>query len=169
MFAGRLLSALVVVALGLLVVDAAFADVGSGSSSVPVVTAGSGSGSGAAPATLPAPDAALQTALEAYHKKDWFMLAGALGAVVIAAVKWLLSKKWPQFEEDHWGVMLAAGLSGLGALVASWYTGTDIASSHTLIGAVKLFAFAVAAYVSQKKIITGFKNTGTASSSDVPA
>ncbi len=167
MIAGRLISALVVVALGLLVVDAAFADVGSGSA-VTVAT-GSGSGSGSGAPALPSELEAVKLVGEAYHQKDWFMLAGAALALVIYSVRWVLARKWPRWEESHYGVLISALIAGVGALAVSWSTGTDVVSSHTVIGALKLFAFATMAYVVPKKAIAGIKNTGTASSSDVPA
>ncbi len=165
MSTGRLLSALVVVALGLLVVESAFAD-GSGSA-VPVAT-GSGSGSGASPATMPTDSEAIALGSEAYHKKDWFMFAGAAMALLVSAARWLLTKKWPRWEEAHYGVLLAGIIAGMTALTIAWTQPEGIASSHTLVGAVKLFAFAVAAYVVPKKVSEGLKSTGTASSSDVP-
>lgn len=169
---GRLLSTLVVVALGLTVVELAFADSGSGSgSAVPVASDGSGYGSGsAAPATeLPTEVAVLQQAATAYHQKDWFMLAGALLALVIYAVRWVLAKKWPRWSESHYAVFLSAAMAGIGSLAIAWSSNADPASSHTLVGALKLFAFATVAYVVPKKVSQGLKNTGTASSSDVPA
>ena len=164
---GRLLSTLVVVALGLMVVDVAFADSGS---AVPVASDGSGSGSGsaAAPAAeLPTEVDALKQVATAYHQKDWFMLAGALLALVIYAVRWVLAKKWPRWGESHYAVFLSAALAGVASLAIAWSTNADPASSHTLIGALKILAYATVTYVVPKKLAQGVKNTGTASSSDV--
>jgi hypothetical protein len=164
MLHGRMISTLVVVAL--IVGGVALAD-GSGPGSA--VATGSGAAAPApAPAPLPDEMTALQSAASAVQNKDWFMLAGAILAIVIHVARYLLTKKWPRWDESHYGVLLAAALAGVTALAVAWLTpGAEVASSHTLIGALKLFAAATLAYVVPKKVAEGLKNTGTASSLDV--
>ncbi len=93
-----------------------------------------------------------QTLWSAIQSKDWFLAVGAGLALLIHLARWLLKKKWPSFEKDRWGWMLAAGIAGLVALSTAWLANKDVASSHTLIGALKILAAAIATYVSAKKL-----------------
>jgi hypothetical protein len=166
MILGRLLPTLVVVVVFF---GVAIADSGSGSgsgSSVPVAT---GSGSAVTPAELPDEITSVQTIAKAVHAKDWFLLAGAALALGIHLARHALKKKWPRWGESHYAVFLAAGMAGLAALAIAWLTpGAEVASSHTLVGALKLLAGATLAYVVPKKLAQGVASTGKASSSDVP-
>lgn len=176
MYAGRLLPALFVAAVVIAPVGVVVADSGS---DVPVlVDAGVASGSGSAVAALPAakdPVSELPSegtiakdVAKAIRDKDWFLLAGAVLSALILLTRSLLAKKWPHWDESHYGVFLTAGFAGLAALAVAWVSDTPVASSHTLLGALKLMGAAVLTYVAPKKLLEGFKNTGTASSSDVP-
>lgn len=132
----------------------------------PPATASSvGSGSDVATAPTPTPpssspamtpdseDGALaQTLWKAIQSKDWFLAVGAGLALLIHLARWLLKKKWPAFEKDRWGWMLAAGIAGFVAVTTALLAGKDAASSHTVIGAVKIFVAAIATYVSTKKL-----------------
>lgn len=131
---------------------------GSGSSSVSDAGAGTVD---AAPAPAPSSpvitpdsdDATLaKTLYNAIHSKDWFLAIGAACALLIHLAKYLLKKKWPSFEKDRWGWALAAVISGLVALSAAWLAGEAALEGRTLIGALKVFAGAVFAYVSTKKL-----------------
>lgn len=105
------------------------------------------------PVTADSDDGTLaQTLWKAIQSKDWFLAVGAALALLIHGVRWLLKKKWEKFEEDRWGWFLAAGLSGAVALATAWLAGKDAASSHTLIGALKILAAAIATYVTTKKL-----------------
>lgn len=84
--------------------------------------------------------------------KDWFLAAGAVLSLVVLGVRYLLAKKWPKFESELWGVALVAGLAGLGALSNAWLADERVASTTTLLGAVKVWAAAVFAYVTAKKL-----------------
>lgn len=160
------------------------ADSGSGSGSA-VVVAGSGSGSGSdtpvasptppAPAPTPAPQAdvpdpgtTVQAIAKAIHTKDWFLLAGALLAGLIHLTRYLLAKKWPRWNESHYGVAISIAMAGVASLAVAWTSGGDVASSHTLLGALKLLVAATTTYVVPKAIAQGLANTNTASSSNTP-
>lgn len=130
-----------------------------GSASV-VVDAGAGTVDAAPTPTPSSPvvtpdsnDATLaKTLYNAIHSKDWFLAVGAACALLIHLAKWLLKKKWPSFEKDRWGWALAAGISGVVALSAAWLAGETALEARSLIGALKIFAGAVLAYVSTKKL-----------------
>lgn len=120
-------------------------------------------GSGIQPTPAPAPsspaitpdsdEATLAQALwNAIQSKDWFMAVGVGVALLIHLARYLLKKKWPDFEKDRWGWVLAAVISGVVAVAAAWMAGADAASSRTLIGALKVLASAIATYVSTKKL-----------------
>jgi hypothetical protein len=117
-------------------------------------------------ATAPAPsspvitpdsdDGTLAKAMwSAIQSKDWFLAIGAGLALFIHLMRWLLKKKWPSFEKDHWGWFLAAGMAGLVAVSTAWLAGKDMASTHTLVGGVKILVAAIATYVSAKKLAPG--------------
>lgn len=124
-----------------------------------VISAGSNAVAAPAPApsspvaTVESDDATLAQSLwTAIQSKDWFIAVGAGLALLIHLARWLLKKKWPSFEKDRWGWMLAAGIAGVVSIATAWLAGKDAATSHTVIGAVKIFAAAIATYVSAKKL-----------------
>jgi hypothetical protein len=135
--------------------DASSSAIGSGSGSS---TSGSGSAVTTPAATAPATDvppdteSLLKSAYKAITTKNWFLLAGVALAFVTIGVRWLLKKKWPSFEKDRWGVALVAALAGIGGLSHAWLADAPVVSELTLIGAVKVFAAAVMAYVTSKKL-----------------
>lgn len=104
---------------------------------------------------LPQPAQDAETTAKQVYKaittKNWFLLAGALLAGALLALKPLLEKKWPSFKKDRWGVALAAAAAGVVALSSAWVADVPVASSLTFMGAVKIFAGAVATYVTGKK------------------
>lgn len=105
------------------------------------------------PVTADSEDGTLaQTLWGAIQSKDWFLAVGAALALVIHAARWLLKKKWPSFEKDRWGWFLAAGISGFVAVATALLAGKDAAAAHTMVGALKIFAAAIATYVSTKKL-----------------
>lgn len=89
---------------------------------------------------------------------DWFLAAGAALSLVVMAARWALGKYWPSLtESDIKGVAITAALAGFGALATAWLAGKDAATGTTLIGAVKVWAAAVFAYVTAKKVIEAKK------------
>lgn len=106
------------------------------------------------PALTPeADDTTLAKALyDAIHSKDWFMAVGVATALLIHLLRYLLKKKWSVFGNDKVAWVLAGAVSGLVALSAAWMAGKDGIAAHTLVGALKIFATAIAAYVSAKKL-----------------
>lgn len=127
----------------------------------PTIDAAADTGSGSAVTPAPAPssvtpdssDAELAQSLwHAIQSKDWFLAVGAAMALVVHLLRWLLKKKWPAFEKDRWGWCLAAGVSGVVAVSAAWLAGKDAATTHTIVGALKIFAAATTTYVSTKKL-----------------
>jgi hypothetical protein len=89
--------------------------------------------------------------------KDYFLIAGACLALVTMGARYLLAKKWPSVESDIKGVVLVAVLAGLGALSNAWLADERVASTLTLMGAVKVWAAAVFAYVTSKKLLDAKK------------
>jgi hypothetical protein len=86
--------------------------------------------------------------------KDWFLVAGAALSLVVMGARWALAKWWPSLKEsDIKGVAITAVLAGLGALANAWLADKRVASTETLLGAVKVWAAAVFAYVTAKKVI----------------
>lgn len=120
-----------------------------------------------APAPVPAPaqvapegtpaDPSLETLTGDLYRgiasKDWFLAIGAALSILILGAKWLLTKKWPTFEKDRWGIALAGAMAGLTALAAAWLADTPVDGATTIVGALKIFAAAVATYVTGKKIL----------------
>ncbi len=74
-------------------------------------------------------------------------------AGVILLTRSLLAKKWPTLQGDRWGIVIAAGMSGAAALAHVWIAGGS-PDQHTLMGALKVFTAATAAYVTAKKLGT---------------
>jgi len=146
-------------------------DVGSGSSSSTVTetptattttTTTTTTAPVAPPASSPPPegtpaDPSLETLTGDLYRgiasKDWFLAIGAALSLLILGARWLLKKKWPSFEKDRWGVALAAAMAGLTAMAAAWLADTPVDGATTLMGALKIFAAAVAAYVTGKKLL----------------
>ncbi len=99
-------------------------------------------------------------ALQLYRgvtSKDWFLVAGAALSLVAIGVRWLLAKKWPKVEGTLYGVAIVAVLAGLGALSNAWLADERVASTTTFMGAIKVWAAAVFAYVTTKKVAAGLK------------
>jgi hypothetical protein len=111
---------------------------------------------------LPDETSVIKDIAKAISTKDWFLLAGGILAAVIYAVRYTLAKKWPKWNESHYGVFAAAGIAAITALAVAWTSGGDVASTHTLLGAVKLLAAATIAYVLPKKISQGMSGTPAA-------
>ena len=109
----------------------------------------------AAPQELPGTEDLAKDLYKAITTKDWFMLAGVGLAGIILGARALLKKKWPTWEKSHYGVVLAAGISGLTAVTLALLASEPVAGSHTLLGALKLFAAATLAYVVPKKLAQG--------------
>lgn len=103
--------------------------------------------------TVHAPDDLARDVYRGITSKDWFLVAGAALSLVVIGVRWLLAKKWPKFESEIWGIALVAVLAGCGALGNAWLADERIASSVTALGALKVWASAVFAYVTTKKLI----------------
>jgi hypothetical protein len=141
---------------------------GSGSSTPPIsVDAGvapDAASPAPAPQTLPDAESLAQSFFKAITGKDWFMLAGVAIAGLTSLSLWLLAKKWPTWEQSHYKVFMAAGFSGLTALSLAWLADEPAIGSHTLMGAVKLFAAATFAYVVPKKIVQGITSSGPSGS-----
>lgn len=85
--------------------------------------------------------------------KDWFLVAGAVLSLVVLGVRWLLAKRWPTVESKLYGVALVAVLAGIGALGNAWIADERLASTTTLLGALKVWAAAVFAYVTAKQVL----------------
>lgn len=85
--------------------------------------------------------------------KDWFLVAGAALSLVVMGARHLLAKKWPKADSDIYGVAIVAALAGFGGLANAWLADERVASSLTLLGAVKVWAAAVFAFVTTKKLV----------------
>jgi hypothetical protein len=95
-------------------------------------------------------------AKEVFHgitSKDWFLVAGACLSLVAIGVRYLLVKKWPKFESQYWGVAIVAALAGFGALSNAWLADERVLTTTTLMGALKVWAAAVFAYVTSKRLM----------------
>lgn len=84
---------------------------------------------------------------------DWFLAAGGALSLVVLGTRWLLAKRWPTMGSDLWGVAITAALAGFGALGHAWLADADPLGATTLLGAVKVWAAAVFAYVTTKKLV----------------
>jgi hypothetical protein len=115
-------------------------------------------GSASAPVvTVAEPTDLAQDLYRGVTSKDWFLVAGAALSLVVLGVRWLLAKKWPKVEGEYYGIALVAALAGLGALGNAWLADERLASSVTLLGAVKVWAAAVFSYVTTKKLLAAKK------------
>ena len=136
-------------------------DAGSGSAvATPAVAADRGSAapapaSGSASELRADPqskESLLKAAYKAITTKDWFLLAGVGLAGIAMLANWALEKKWRIFGNSKVRWATVGVLAGVGGLVHAWLAKVPIASSMTFIGALKVFAAAVFAYVSAKKL-----------------
>lgn len=118
------------------------------------------------PATPPLPDneTLAKDFYQAVTTKNWFLLAGVGLAAVISGARWLLSKRWPKWQESHYGVFLAAAIAGVTTLSLAWLADEPMLSSHTALGALKLLAAAVMAYVFPKKVLQGLASSAASES-----
>jgi hypothetical protein len=99
-------------------------------------------------------DETFQQIYQGVTNKDWFLVAGAALSLVVLGVRWAIAKYWPSFKDsDIKGVAITATLAGIGALATAWLADERAASSVTLLGAVKVWAAAVFAYVTSKKLL----------------
>lgn len=145
--------------------DAVVTDAGSGSNAVTDAPDAGSSGSAVvtAPSSSPTADELpvaqgddmdfAKKFYEGITTKNWFLAIGAALALLTHGVRWLLLKKWPSWSKDRWGWALAAGMAGVVALSSAWIAGAAASSADTWLGAVKLFAASVLAYVTTKKVI----------------
>lgn len=128
-------------------------DAGSGSTSPTP-----GSGSPAAEPTVPDTETSAAMLWKAITEKNWFLAAGAILSLLIGVGFPFLKKKWPELNADRLGYVTAAAVSGVTALVLAWTADAPIASSTTALGALKIFAAAVLAFVTKKKLVTPTPN-----------
>lgn len=115
-----------------------------------------------APVASPDPADLARDVYRGVTTKDYFLVAGALLALVTLGVRWLLAKRWPTVEKKIYGVALVAVLAGLGGLSNAWLADERIASTTTLLGALKVWASAVFAYVTTRKVLEGLRAKGEA-------
>jgi len=90
---------------------------------------------------------------EGVTKKDYFLIAGAVLSLAVIGARWLLAKKWPKVTGTAYGIAIVAVMAGLGALGNAWLADERVASTTTLMGALKVWAAAVFAYVTSKRIM----------------
>lgn len=82
---------------------------------------------------------------------DWFLVAGAALSLVVMGANWALDKWWPSANDtDIKRIAITALLSGLGALATVWLA-DETPDAETALGAVKVWAAAVFAYVTLRK------------------
>ena len=94
-----------------------------------------------------------QTIYQGVVAKDWFLVAGAALSLVVLGANWALDKWWPKANDtDLKRVALTAVLSGIGALATVWLA-NESPDAETLKGALKVWAAAVFAYVTSKKLL----------------
>lgn len=98
-----------------------------------------------------------RTVFHGVASKDWFLVAGAALSLTAIGVRYLLVKKWPKFEGQIWGVAIVAALAGFGALSNAWLADERLASTTTLMGAVKVWAAAVFSYVTTRRVLEAAK------------
>lgn len=110
------------------------------------------SGSSSGTAEPPSTESLLKAAYKGITTKNWFLLAGALLALLAYPVHYLLEKKWSVFGNDKVKWVVTGLMAGAGALAHAWLADAPVASDQTLMGALKVFAAAVFAYVSAKKL-----------------
>lgn len=118
-----------------------------------LLDAGSAAVDPAPTVTVHAPDDLARSVYRGITSKDWFLVAGAALSLLVMGVRWLLAKKWPKVESEVYGIALVAVLAGLGGLSNAWLADERLASSVTLLGALKVWAAAVFAYVTTRKLI----------------
>lgn len=106
-----------------------------------------------APTASPAPEDLARDVYRGITTKDWFLVAGGALCLVTLGVRWLLAKKWPKVESKLYGVALVAALAGVGALGNAWIADERLATTTTLLGALKVWAAAVFLYVTSKNVL----------------
>lgn len=129
--------------------DAAIADAGSGSA----IDAGSAAISPALPVVDKDDTTLAEELYRGITEKNWFLALGCALALLTHGVRWLLKKKSPKWAQDRWGYLLAAGMAGIVALSLAWMADASASSSDTWLGALKLFAASVLAYITSKKLV----------------
>lgn len=86
--------------------------------------------------------------------KNWFLVAGAALSLVVLAAHWALDKWAPKWSDADWKrIAITAALSGFGAVATALLASKDVATTVTLMGAVKVWAAAVWAYVTARKLL----------------
>jgi hypothetical protein len=134
--------------------DTLLAQADTGSAAAHAVTEDAPASSSPAPTVDKAPDDLARDIYRGVTKKDWFLVAGGALALLVLGARLLLAKKWPKWESDRYGVLLVAVIAGAGGLANAWLADERLASTMTLMGAVKVWAAAVFAYVTTKKLLT---------------
>jgi len=130
-------------------------DPGSGSGAVVHGSAGSGSAGSASSSTkvdAKDPESLAKAAYRAVTTKNWFLLAGVVLSIVALGVNYALKKQWSVFGKDRIAWTVTGALAGVGALANAWLADAPLVTEQTFMGAVKVFAAAVFAYVSTKKL-----------------
>lgn len=129
--------------------------------------AGIGSGSAIVTAPTASDPSTTELAKDVYDgiaRHDWFLVAGGALCLLVIGVRYLLAKKWPKFADGGiYGVAVVAALAGLGALGNAWIADERLASTTTLLGALKVWAAAVFAYVTAKQLLGAKAKEPTAS------
>lgn len=94
--------------------------------------------------------------------KDWFLVAGG----ALAGLGWLLltllEKKWWQFGNDRVRWIAMGLLAGAIGLVNAWLAPDYDVDSRTLLGALKVFAAAIATFITAKKLTAPTNKTHVA-------
>lgn len=110
-----------------------------------------------APPTLPTEvdevDEAASLIYKGVTNGDWFLVAGVGVTILCWMLLRALEKKWWQFGNDRvrWGTVgVVAGLLGV---VNAWISPDHSPDVETLIGAAKVFAAAVFAFYTAKKLV----------------
>lgn len=87
-------------------------------------------------------------------RRDYFLIAGAVLSLVVIGVRWALARYWPSLKQtDVKAIAITAALAGFGALANAWLADERVASTVTLVGAVKVWAAAAFYFVTSKKLI----------------
>jgi hypothetical protein len=99
-------------------------------------------------------DDLFQTIYRGVTAKDWFLVAGAALMLATMGARWALAKYWPSLKEsDVKAIAITAALSGLGALATAWLADERVATTTTLLGALKVWAAAAWMFVTSKKLL----------------
>lgn len=84
---------------------------------------------------------------------DWFLLAGAVLSLLVLGAWGVIKRRVPDLGSDRWGVAITAALAGFGALGHAWLADAPL-DAQTWLGALKVWAAAVFAYVTTRKLLT---------------